>query len=162
MLCLSLSCMVRKVFQLLNIFTEFYITYSHCTDLSSSCICHTFDTQLSHSTWQLPGAGWHWKRTVSPVVAPGNDCRKLRHPPSVEQTLSPHSWQDQASRSHLFLNWSIHPQPIPPPGQTKDPREISRPSLFLKSTRLNLYPQIVVQTSECFESMKSQAGKQTE
>ena len=33
------------------------------------------------------------------MVAPGNDCRKLRHPPSVGQTLSPH--QSRPSPSTL-------------------------------------------------------------
>ena len=81
---------------------------------SSSCKCHTLDIQLapwifswhSHTMFQqqLSGGCWHWKRTTSAALEPGNDCGKLRHPPLPEHTLS----------SHPPAHLPSHPLSLPP------------------------------------------------
>ena len=160
--------MVRKFFPAFEYFHwVLYNIYSHCTDLSSSCICHTFDTQLSQwdSTWQLPGGGWHWKRTVSPVVAPGNDCRKLRHPPSVGQTLSPHQSRPShftLGRIRLLLLTSSSTEASTLTLHQGRPKHLVK---YLDPPSFSSQPDstyILKSSLERFESTKSQAGKQTE
>ena len=115
---------------------------------SSSCKCHTLDIQLapwifswhSHTMFQqqLSGGCWHWKRTTSAALEPGNDCGKLRHPPLPEQsTPSPVTPQPTCHRTPspslqsppTQLTSSTHHPSYPFPDRKSDKRQKARCSL---------------------------------